>query len=257
MSLMASLDLEVAYITGCRICIEDIRLSLRGGHVKTLADHNGASIVHKPGDQVTYLYKITPDVVSDGTPVFGKDGHVLNMDIKAKVLVSEDCTPSVTISWQTAVDFTAEQNASLVKAAHRLSNPTTQSLKPPNPDALPPHDSEIQQGEDALGKVINVTLTISGPARVHVGDMFHWGVFIVNRSDKTRKLAVLVVPKRKREYDRHQSQLSTSSAGGYRGDGKDLLASAVVDENVIYAKQKNARLDAAELMCLTTDVRVG
>jgi hypothetical protein len=87
--------------------------------------------------------------------------------------------------------------------------------------------------------------------------LFHWDVFIVNRSDKTRKLAVLIIPKRKRDLDRHKSHPSTSSAGGHRSGTKDQLASAVVDENVVYAKQKNAKLEAAELVCLTTDIRIG
>ncbi|KAF2691326.1 hypothetical protein K458DRAFT_426663 [Lentithecium fluviatile CBS 122367] len=256
MSLMASLDLEVAYVTGCRISIEDISLTIRGGQVETIADHCGVTSVRQPGDQLTYLYKIIPDLSPDGAPIFGSEGHILNLDIKAKVLVSDDCRPTVTIGWETAVDFTAEQNTSLVKAAHRLSNPTTQSLKFPNPDALPTHDTASKDVADASNKAINVTLTISGPPRVTVGDMFHWGVFIVNRSDKSRKLAVLVLPKRKRDLDRHKSHPSTSSAGGHRSDKKDLLASAVVDENITYAKQKNAKLEAAELVCLTTDIRI-
>lgn len=257
MSLMASLDFEVAYITGCSISIEDIDLSLRGGHVKAIADCIDTTAVYKPGDQLTYLYKITPDLSLDGTPAFGKEGHILTLEVKAKVLVSEDCRPLITIGWQTAVDFNADLNSSLVKAAHRLSNPTAQPVKPPNPDSLPTHDTSNQEGDDATNRVINVTLTISGPPRVQVGDVFHWNVFIVNRSDKTRKLAILVLPKRKRDFDRHKPHPSTSSAGGHRGEQRDQLASAVVDENIVYAKQKNARMEAAELVCLTTDVRIG
>lgn len=257
MSLMASLDLEVAYVTGCRISVEGINLAIRGGQVKAIADHDGSAIIRQPGDQLTYLYKLTPDVSPDGTPLFGSEGHTLTLDVKAKVLVSEDCRPTVTIGWETAVDFTAEQNTSLVKAAHRLSNPTTQSLKFSSPDALPMHDTATQEAADASKQPINVTITISGPPRVQVGEMFHWGVFIVNRSDKMRKLAVLVIPKRKRDYDRHKAHPSTSSAGGYRSDKKDLLASAVADENIVYAKQKSAKVEAAELVCLTTDIRIG
>jgi hypothetical protein len=257
LSLMASLDLEVAYVTGCNISIEEINLTLRGGIVKVIADHCGAALVRRPGDQLTYLYKIIPDISGDGTPIFGNEGHILHLDVKAKVLVSDDCRPTVTIGWETAVNFTAEQNTNLVQAAHRLSNPTTQSLKFPNPDALPTHDTSIQEGANALQKAINITLTISGPPRVQIGDIFHWDVFIVNRSDKSRKLAVLVLPKRKRDFDRHKSHPSTSSVGGLRNDKRELLASAVVDDNIVYAKQKNAKLEAAELVCLTTDIRIG
>jgi hypothetical protein len=30
-----------------------------------------------------------------------------------------------------------------------------------------------------------------------------------------------------------------------------------VDENIVYAKQKSARTETAELVCLTTDIRLG
>jgi len=254
-SLVASLDLEVAQITGYKVEIADVRLSLRGGHVDIIADHNGTLAVHKPGDQVTYLYRITPELGADGTPSLGTEGHILTLNINGKALVSEDCRPNIAIEWRTAVDFTLEYNTNLIKAAHRLSNPAAQPAKPLNPDSLPSHD---RQTDDISNKVINVTLTISGPPRVNVGDIFHWDVFIVNRSDKSRKLAVLIIPKRKRNADRHESQPSTSSAGGApRGDKKALLAGAVVDENIVYAKQKNGRTEVAELICLTTDVRIG
>jgi hypothetical protein len=248
LSLMASLDVEVAHVTGYRIGIEEIKLSLRGGNVKTTAGHKGAALVHKPGDQLTYLYKIAPDLAFDGTPALGKEGHVLSLTMKANVLVSDECRPVVNISWQTAVDFTAEQSTSLIKAAHRLSNPVAHQLKSS-------HSDSVQGLDDPSNKSIHITLTISGPPKVQVGHTFYWDVFIVNRSDKPRKLAVLVLPKRKR--DTHKSHPSTSSVGGHRIDKRDLLTSAVVDENIIYAKQKNARLDSTDLMCLTTDVRIG
>ncbi|KAJ4296771.1 hypothetical protein N0V90_006819 [Kalmusia sp. IMI 367209] len=257
MSLMASLDLEIAYITGCRIIIDDVKLSLRGGDVKTISDHSKIAHAHKPGDQLTSLYKITPDLAPDGTPLFGSEGHLLTLEIKAKVLVSEECQPLVTIGWQTAVDFSAEQNSALVKAAHRLSNPLAHTLKNPAPDQVSTQGTGSQAADKTQENAIHVTLTISGPPRVLVGEIFHWVVFIVNRADKTRKLAVLVIPKRRRDYDRQRPLSSASSIIGYRADNKDWLANAVVDENIVYAKQKNARTETAELICLTTDIRIG
>ncbi|KAF2637082.1 hypothetical protein P280DRAFT_458864 [Massarina eburnea CBS 473.64] len=246
LSLMASLDLEIAYVTGCSITVEEIQLSLKGGEVKPISDQKLASLVHGPGDQLTCLYKITPDLAFDGTPLFGRDGHVLSLAIKANVLVSDDCRPVVNIAWQTTVDFTTDLNTNLIKAAHRLSNPSAQ-LK----ESAEGH----RQSDDAWNRVIHVTLTITGPPRVHVGDTFHWNVFIVNQLDKPRQLAVLVLLKRKREI--HNPRPSTSSGIGHRTDKKDLLATAVVDENVVYAKQKEAKAESADLMCLTTDVRIG
>ena len=30
--------------------------------MKTISDHNGTTLVHKPGDQLSYVYKVTPDL---------------------------------------------------------------------------------------------------------------------------------------------------------------------------------------------------
>ncbi|KAF2263972.1 hypothetical protein CC78DRAFT_495885 [Lojkania enalia] len=256
-SLIASLDLEAAYITGCTISIQDVKLSLRGGRVDSIADHKYSSTVYKPGDQITYLYRLTLDLAPDGTPIFETEGHIVDLKVKATVLISEGCRPNILINWRTAVDFTIDHNPSLMKVAHRLSNPTLQPMaKIPDPDSLPIPETQSQQEDDTQNKIINVTLTISGPPRVQVGEIFHWNIFIVNRSDKTRKLAILVIPKRKREVEKHKSHPSASSVGTQKGK-KDVLASAVVDENVVYAKQKQARIEPAELICLTTDVRIG
>jgi hypothetical protein len=256
-SLIASLDLEIAHVTGCKIQIDDIQLSLRGGTVKTIADHGGKSMVHRPGDQITYLYKVTPDLNFDGTPVFGTEGHIIALNVKAKVLVSDECQPSLLVDWKTAVDFTVEHNASLVKAAHRLSSHTTYSTKTTDSGSLPA-DSQAEQGDKLQHKPINITLTVSGPPHVCVGDAFHWDVFIVNRGEKARKLAVLAIPRRKRDLDKqHQSHPSASSIVTHSAEAKDLLTQAVVDENVVYAKQKSGRTEVAELICLTTDVRIG
>ena len=254
---MASLDLEVAYITGCQLTINDVRLSLRGGDVKPVSDENDLKHTHYPGDQLTSLYVVTPDLAADGTPLLGSEGHLLSVEIKAKVLVSEDCQPLVTIRWQTVVDFHAEQNTALVKAAHRLSNPLASMSKHPPADQAFTHESEGQPAEKPRDDPIHVTLTLSGPPWVTMGKVFNWNVFIVNRSDKTRKLAILVIPKRRREHDRLRPLSSSSSIAGYNSERKDSLVNAVVDENIIYARQRNARTETADLICLTTDVRIG
>ncbi|KAF2657522.1 hypothetical protein K491DRAFT_654614 [Lophiostoma macrostomum CBS 122681] len=256
-SLMASLDLEIAHVTGCSMNVEDIELSLRAGSVDPIAGHAEAPMLHRPGDQITYLYKVRPDVTVDGTPIFGNEGHILVLKIKAKAEVSKTCRPNIFIEWRTPVNFTGDQDTSLIKAAYRLSNPTSQPAKAPHPDSLPSRDDQSQLGADAHPKVINITLTVSGPPYVQIGEQFSWNIFIVNRSDKTRKLALITIPKRRRDFDKHKSHPSASSVGGQHGEKKAVLASAVVDENIVYAKQKNARTDIADLVCLTTDVRIG
>lgn len=259
LSLMASLDLEVASYATYDVLIKKVELTLHGGEVTPFFNMQDAEMTNKPGDALTYLYKIKPDIAPDGTPALGSKGHFLTMNVSAEVLMSENCHPKIVIDWKTPVDFTAgsEQTANMIKAAHRLSTPSTQAAKATNPDALPAHDTQSQAAEEAVNNAINITLTVSGPPKVTVGEIFTWDVFIVNRSDKVRKLAVLVILKRKRDFEGHVSRPSTSSAGGHKTEKKELLASAVVDENIVYAKQKSARTETADLICLTTDIRLG
>lgn len=250
LSLMASLDVEIAQYTSYSVKIKRVDLSLQGGDIKALSTVDTAT-TSSPGDQLSYLYKATPDLGPDGTPALGSKGHILTLNIEADILVSEECQPRVAIQWKTAVDFASEQQSSLIKAAHRLSSAShAGSIK--SPDALPAHDTqEAAVPSDA----INVTLTISGPPKVQVGELFHWDVFIVNRSDKIRRLAIMVLPKRKR--DAHRPQSSASSIGGHSIEKKELFATAVLDENIVYGRQKGAKAESTELVCLTTDIRLG
>ncbi|KAH7414071.1 TRAPP trafficking subunit Trs65-domain-containing protein [Phaeosphaeria sp. MPI-PUGE-AT-0046c] len=260
LSLLASLDLEVASYATYDVQITAVDLTLHGGDATPFANVHDVGTINKPGDLITYLYKLKPDVTPDGTLSLGSKGHFLTMRVKAQVMISPTCRPTISIEWKNIVDFTslvAEQSPSMLKAAHRLS--THAPPQPtPNPDALPPHDTQsAQQPEDAPAP-INLTLTISGPPKVTVGKLFTWTLFIVNRSPKARKLALLIIPKRKRDIDalvhnivRPSTATSTTAATA------PLLAPAVVDENVVYAQQKSARTETAGLVCLSTEMRLG
>ncbi|KAH9865535.1 hypothetical protein J1614_009120 [Plenodomus biglobosus] len=254
MSLLASMDLEVAQFATHDVRIQEVSVKLNGGEVKTIADSTDTTVLHKPGDQLTYTYKIKPDIGPDGTPSLGSKGHLLALSIKAIVHITHDCQPAVAIEWKTPVDFINEKSANTIKTAHRLSKHAPQDSRVPNPDALPAHDTQSQQELDAPSNHINITLTISGPPKVQVGEIFTWDVFIINRSDKTRKLAILVVAKRKRDYE---GRPTSSRAGGHGTDKREVLAPAVIDENIVYAKQRSSKKEMAELVCLTTDIRLG
>ncbi|KAF2496180.1 hypothetical protein BU16DRAFT_561014 [Lophium mytilinum] len=254
-AVIASLDLEIAHITSCSVAIDSVELVLQGGHVEPYGD--AKSTVCNPGDQVTLLYKLIPDAVVVGAPVEEIGVQQLDLKISAKALASEDCRPKLSIDWRTTVDFSVGSNPAL-RGFNTLGRSTgTQRSKPPGPDSLPPAQGDLSAAEETEPQDINISLTISGPSRVKVGGIFHWDVFIVNRSDKARKLAVLVIPKRRRsDLEKHRPLSSTSSTG--KQQGKDeLLTKAVVDDNIVYAKQKNARQEPADLVSLTTDVRIG
>jgi hypothetical protein len=100
-----------------------------------------------------------------------------------------------------------------------------------------------------------VTVTFTGPADdkpIYPGIPFSWSVFIVNRSDRPRKLALIVIPKRRRT----EARITRPPSTGY-GKKDPKVADAVVDENIIYAMQRNSAVEPADIICLSTDTRVG
>ena len=254
LSLLASMDLEIAQYATHNVQIKDMNLELNGGKVQPIASSADDTVVYRPGDQLTYTYKIQPELDPEGTPALGNTGHFLTLSIRAVVFISEACQPAIAIEWKTPVDFFGEKTPAVIKAAHGLSRRTLQPSKAANPDALPGLDAKPDPGLEAQDSHINITLTVSGPPEVQVGETFAWNVFVVNCSDKTRKLAILVIPKRKRDIE---GRPQSSRASVHDAEIKELLAPAVVDENTVYAKQKSASHETAELICLTTDIRVG
>lgn len=253
-AVVASLDLEVAPITGCHVTIDDVEVLLQSGQVQLLGDKEAIHALKRPGDQVTCLYKIVPAVAARGSASMGSEAHILTIKITAKASISKGCRADIRMEWKNPVDFSVETGSRIIQPHGKPSGQYPQ--KAPGPDSLPSHDHQIPHG-DNHSQVINVTLTISGPPRVQVGETFRWDVFIVNRSEHARKLAILVIPKRRRDSERHRANPSISSVGARRGDKDKPLASAVLDENIVYAKQKSAKQDPATLLCLTTDVRIG
>jgi hypothetical protein len=100
-------------------------------------------------------------------------------------------------------------------------------------------------------------MTFSAPPPnipIYPGIPFAWSIFIVNRSDRPRKLALLAIPKRRRT----EARINRPPSTGYGGSKRDpKVADAVVDENIVYAMQRNSAVDSTEIECLSPDTRVG
>ena len=176
--------------------------------------------------------------------------------------------------WTTSIDFTSPVNAGFgnatqpIQRPHRPAQlsignstfdnvPTVASLALTKPDALPTIDVTTRQTRNSSVPDFGVTVTFTGPdsdAPIRPGTPFSWSVFIVNRSDRPRKLAVIVIPKRRRT----EARVTRPSSAGFAGPSSDhKVADAVLDENVVYAMQRNSALDSTEIICMSTDTRVG
>jgi len=271
--IIASLDIETTSFVDHDIIIDTVELRLKGGAVDKLAPGHAGKLPLKcrPRDDVVLLYRLIPSENVADLPAATSNARTLDIAIQATVLVSGNCHPRIEMRWKAGVDFSIPLNpgygipaqwlqrtnrpASLpVTAANGTKGITPQTAQGmesiSNPEILPEQKKSISTSD--LG---GLTVTFSGPQEVRVGNPFCWNVFVVNRSNKPRKLALVVIPKRRRaEVRKHIPKSSSSSAGG----GKDgAFADAVVDENFLYAVQKAAAMDSAQLVSLSTDVRIG
>jgi hypothetical protein len=242
---IASLDIEITPFAASDVSIKRMDLELSSGRVEAIGPP--LPLQSRPGDQLTLLFKLIPDTPDS----FGyTSGLVQHLTVKgyASVLVAEDCLPEIKIDWTTPVDLPSSRpNSSAGKIPP----------KPLNPDSLPIIDQFIPS--DSSNTVANgVCFTISGPPEVQVGEIFKWSLFVINRSDKTHRLAVLAMPKRKPISRRHSHIDSVSPVVGVQPEkNRHALAEPVMDDKMIYTSQRVGVMEPAELICLSSDVRIG
>lgn len=251
---------------GCNILVEKVEVRLTDGEAETFGGNPGLSLptLFRPGDQFTLLYKLTPNDTNDVVPPSSSKVHAIELNVHAKALVSDDCNPQILIKWKTGVDFPTPTTSSLSgqNLPPRLMNQAGSAgvIQRPGVSAELSSVTNVLGApqEDEVAGSAGINLTISGPPWVYVGDVFQWDLFVVNRSDKARTLAIIVIPRQRTSAKRHESKPSlTSSAGGYRDDRANDTVEAVVDDHVVYAIQKTSVLEPAEVVSISTDVRIG
>ncbi|KAI9683176.1 MAG: hypothetical protein M1829_005967 [Trizodia sp. TS-e1964] len=277
-SVVASLDFEIMSFAGCKVILNQLDLYLTGGSVSLLNGPPGKNlkIVCKPRDDVSFLYRLTLDEGFDNSAQHQSNIRNLEISVLATAEVSPDCAPKITMKWTSTVDFSTSLNPNFgvpSQFLQRNNRPSSIPVTVPNgsssnnafqaytnshssvvgPDTLPSMDSTIGRQRSASLSDFGVTITFSAPQSVRVGELFRWGVFIVNRSSRPRKIALVVVPRRiKAEM---KKPLPRPPSGG--SSKLDAIADAVADENIVYTMQKGSIMAATELVCLSTDLRVG
>ncbi len=248
-TLIAAVDFEATPFAGCDLRLDHVELALSHGSIELCAGDNNLPIICKPGDEFTMLYFLTPSHCSVGSTEGPKKHQTLEIKGTARVLFSEDCSPEVRISWKASVEFSDQKgfgsgvtDISIIRPSNQRQS---QMSEAPRPASNPSHKADI-------------TVTVSGPAHVYVGELFRWQVFIVNHSDKPRKLGIVAITKRARAgASKHTRKASTSSAEARKGRGDRSVADAVVDDYILHEMQKSGASEPDELVILSSDVRVG
>ncbi|RDW94578.1 hypothetical protein BP5796_00341 [Coleophoma crateriformis] len=271
--VITSLDVDITPYANCTITLTEVNVTMSGGFVEDLNHVQGLSlpIDCRPQDDVTFLYRVEPD----GMDLTNRSQlRTLEISVLAVVdLVEGVCQPIISMKWTTSLDFTPPVNPGYgpptqpIVRQHRPSQlslgssfdniPTVSSFAAGRPDSLLSMEFTTRQERTSSIPDFGVTMTFTGPSAentIYPGKRFNWSVFVVNRSDRSRKLAIAAIPRRKRMETRVTRPLST----GYGSSQKDVkVADAVLDENIVYAMQRNSILDSAEVVCLSTDIRVG
>lgn len=246
-------------------------------------------------DHITLMYEIKPHRLDVSSKDVNNILHiVVSASIQVAPGV---CTPRLDMAWTASLDFSTPLNPNFgaatetgIQRAHRpaqlsIASTTSQSavtpLKSPSvtkPDSLPMLEASATRTETSVPD-LGITMSFNAPTEViHPGDIFSWTVYVLNRSSEAppaaaspavpstvptappapakppRKLALVAIPKRRRQ-DARSSMRPPSTAS--RRHGEKEVASAVVDDNVLHALQKNAAVDGSDLVCLSADTRVG
>ncbi|KAF9870024.1 hypothetical protein CkaCkLH20_12504 [Colletotrichum karsti] len=286
-ALIALLEVDFTSYFDCPVELTSIRLSVAdGGLVEDLnaPESSGLSLPMScvPHDHVTFLYRLSPpqqpDLPSSKNPSRDLDIHIEAIVQRQPGL----CTPRLTMNWSTTLDFTLPVNPGFnaamqpmqpIQRSHRPSQlsisgiEAAQSLVAPavsRPDSLPSLEAATRTVEAPLPE-LGITMTFCGPQEpIYAGEIFAWTVYVVNRAIEKpnvpalppRKLALVAIPKRRRNEVRLMRPPSTSGRSKKAVDGKEL-ADAVLDDNVLHAMQRNSVVESTEVVCLTADTRVG
>ncbi|KAJ6131232.1 hypothetical protein N7523_001692 [Penicillium sp. IBT 18751x] len=256
---VACLDFEVTPFLNCEVSFEKADIRLSDGSIEPLSDIPGLVLPLKcrPRDDVTLVYKLTPEYGPETNPSTTAIISTLDISLGAIILLSDDCKPRIAMEWRTNVDFSMALNPTFggpSQALQRNNRPTSLSVSTNQPGVIPTNRSSLRERAYSVTDV-GVTISFSGPSRVQVGSPFAWGVFIVNRSNIPRKFALIAIPRRKRTDPRgHVARPSSSSISSRK---ENEVAEAVTDDNIVHAMQKNVTGQEAELISLSTDIRVG
>lgn len=275
-AIIAVLEIDFTPFFEREILLDEIKLFTPDATVDNLNDEAAMRLpqIYVAHDHVTFLYLIKPH-----DPDTGQRPLSSNLDISVSACVQVTpgvCVPRLTMAWSAALDFTTPVNPSFattsvdtgIQRAHRPSQlsigspaattPVAAQPAAPHPDALPALDASTARTEATLTD-LGITMSFTGPARpVYPGDVFSWTVYVVNRSSEKsarppRKLALVAVPKRRRNEVRPVRPPSTAS----RRLGEKEIADAVLDDHALHAMQRNSMVDVSDVLCLSADTRVG
>lgn len=270
-SIIASLDVETGAFSEEDIAITHVNMQLSEGS----AEDMGKALVPllpltcRPKDNPTFLFRLTPS--EPGLDVSHQSSaKTVLITVHATVLVAETCRPSIEMRWKTGIDFSTTLNplyGAPGQSMQRQNRPSSlqRTSSTADENRLPASareggassESGPNEQRQRAGSIsdFGVSISFTGPKSVRVGKPFLWDVQVLNCSSKVRQLALIVIPRRRKGLTGTHSSKSSSSSVRGRKDGR--FTDAVVDENLLYAMQRNAGHEAMEIISMSTEVTTG
>lgn len=258
-AVVASLDFEVTNFAASSLSLDTIDLNLSSGTVEPLGTR--FPLHCQPNDQVTLLFRLSPDSEKNGDIVTSSSNRGLSISAAATVYLSERSKPQISISWKTTVDFSSFRSKTRpTSLPHTASRPNSNRFsgrdlpKLPGPDSLPNTDNQ-HDARAITTSAAGVHLTVTAPKSVYAGEAFQWQLLVVNQSEHVQRLAVVVMPKRRRVELLRPG--SGSKDGPKRIHDKDSIPKPVADDHLLAQLQRSSIQDTTELICLSPDIRIG
>lgn len=291
-ALIALLEVDFTPLVHCETVLDKITMSVTDGQVEDLNTQPGLSLPLScvSHDHVTLLYRLEPDQLD---LISRNPTRELDIVIGVTVLLDPSrCTPHLTMSWTTTLDFTLPVNPGFgqpltqpIQRSHRPSQLSisggteSQSLISPRvsrPDALPSLEAAAARNTEVPVPEFGITMTFTAPEHpVKAGEEFSWSVFVVNRTRPEASTVAAVAsttptsqptpaplppapaPSRKLAIFAIPRRRRTDTPRAARGAAQKEVADAVLDEAVAHAVQNRGAAEETDVVCLSADVRVG
>jgi hypothetical protein len=240
--ILSALDIEVTQLAGSNVSIDKVLLQLSSGTAEPL----GVELPHQcqPGEQFTLVYKIYPP---SGSKKLSDESvsRTLGITLSASVSISSSCLPRVKIKWKTALEMPSTRPTSIAVPATPVGE-----VNEIGHDTLT-MSTQLAEVEAKPAILPGLGITVVAPDRIFAGRPFAWEVLVVNRSDKTHRLAILPVQKRHGDTGSRPNSMAGPSeitAG---------IANPSLDDQSLHSLIRASHMDSTELVCLSPDVRIG
>ena len=257
-SLLATLEFEVTPFAECDVELEELTLRLEDGEVTPLVypDPGLLPLTCRFGDWVTFVYRLAPQDALIQAPRRYSNFRSLEVFLNLRAVVSSNCRAPIRMKRMTSVDLTAAVHPSASEPGQVTLGSIIQTGPTQRAGSTEAHSgwgSSGLQHRSQESNEIGVFVTISGPSEVCLGQIFPWHVIVVNRSAVPKELGLVAVilAQSRMAMNRPEDDLSAYP----RDDGRKI-AGAVMDDSNLRALQQARVRPAAEIVCLSADVRL-